>query len=115
MAIYSLMKTATFQANGDDATALTGGAGSGGSICLAIKGELNFQSDKTQLHLQAMGGDNQKGRGTTEATHPNAQGAGGAGCITIYLNQQAPKKLSSTLSLLPISPIASTWQSSMEK
>ena len=59
---------------------MTGGAGSGGSICLDLKGAVTFTSPTAQLCASAQGGSNQK------ALHPTAQGAGGAGHITLYMH-----------------------------
>ena len=82
-----LAENSAFLANGGEATPLTGGAGSGGTICLALKGEVTFTSAKAQLCANAQGGSNQK------AIAPNAQGAGGAGHITFYMNQHNQKAL----------------------
>ena len=80
MAIYLWMKIALLKPMEVMLQPYTGGAGSGGSICLAIKGEVKFDNDNTAFCAKAMGGDH------IEATHPSAQGKGGTGCITIYLN-----------------------------
>ena len=77
-----LGENTAFLANGGEATPLTGGAGSGGSICLALKGAVTFTSPTAQLCASAQGGNNQK------ALHPTAQGAGGDGHITLYTHPQ---------------------------
>ena len=70
-----------FLARGGNATKLTGGAGSGGSICVAMKKAVQC-TGKTPPRFEAQGGDNE------EACDTVAQGAGGHGRITFYMNTE---------------------------
>ncbi|MEM7361884.1 MAG: tetratricopeptide repeat protein [Bacteroidota bacterium] len=70
-------------ADGGDANTLTGGAGSGGSLYVEVKGKLSLSSSKTTTpYFTARGGDNHN-------THFHyAQGCGGAGYVTLLLHNE---------------------------
>ncbi len=74
--LLQLAKNATFKANGQDADATTGGAGSGGTLVITCKSQIDL-AQQQRYHFMACGGQSQ-------GIYDSARGAGGLGAIYLY-------------------------------